>query len=47
MTRMVAYYSVGLDTFLNERLNMSLGYGGVWMKESLSHHILAGLEVRF
>ena len=42
-----AYYSVGLDTFLNERLNMSLGYGGVWMKESLSHHILAGLEFRF
>ncbi|UYM17366.1 autotransporter outer membrane beta-barrel domain-containing protein [Endozoicomonas euniceicola] len=42
-----AYYSVGLDTFLYERLNMSLVYGGVWMKESLSHHILAGLEVRF
>ncbi|KEQ14813.1 hypothetical protein GZ77_11085 [Endozoicomonas montiporae] len=42
-----AYYSIGLDTFLNKQLNLSLAYGGVWMKESLSHHILAGLEFRF
>ena len=42
-----AYYSAGIDTFLNERLNLNMGYGGVWMKNSLSHHILAGLEFRF
>ena len=42
-----AYYSAGLDTFLNDRLNLNLGYGGVWSKNALSHHIQAGLEFRF
>ncbi|MGI9274129.1 MAG: autotransporter outer membrane beta-barrel domain-containing protein [Endozoicomonas sp.] len=42
-----AYYSAGLDTSLNERLNLTVGYAGVWSKNALSHYVQAGVEFRF
>ncbi len=41
------YYSAGIDTFLNERLNLSLSYAGSWSRNALGHYLQAGMEFRF
>ena len=41
------YYYAGVDTRVNEALNLSLSYAGTWSAHALGHYLQAGMEFRF
>ena len=41
------YYAVGVDTKINEALNLSLSYDGILSSSALGHYFQAGLKFRF
>ena len=41
------YYSAGVDTRINETVNLNLNYSGLWSSNALGHYLQAGVEYRF
>lgn len=41
------YYSAGVDTQINEAMNLNLNYSGLWSSNALGHYLQAGVEYRF
>ena len=41
------YYSAGMDSQINEVINLNLNYSGIWSSNALGHYLQAGVEYRF
>ena len=41
------YYSASADTRINEVMNLSLSYAGLWSGNAFGHYMQAGIEFRF